>query len=248
MNKIVLPLLMVLSGTALAAETGQSPAPRTADDELLNYSVGYQIGEDFKRQSMPGKPEALSQGLMDALSGKQPTVNRVEMTRVLADFKKKMVESQVLTEKQEAKARIQAADEVFAKNKADPSVVKLPSGVQYRVLQDGKGTPPKAGEVVTMKYQASILGGYVFDQTGDKTKEYEVDKLIKGWSEAMLLMQPGAKWEVFIPASLGYKGHTPLRDRPIKLEVELVSAGPAKPGSAEPSTEEQAPHSGHHPG
>jgi FKBP-type peptidyl-prolyl cis-trans isomerase FklB len=247
MNTRLISLLAAVIGTAVAADGPSQPKP--SDKDLLNYSVGYQIGEDFKRQKMDGKPEALSQGMLDALAGKDPTPGRVEMARVLTDFKKQMLETQAQAEKKDAMARIAAADEVFAKNKADPNVVKLPSGLQYRVINPGTGQPPKASDTVKMKYQASILGGNMFDKTGDDAKDFPINKLIKGWSEAMQLMSPGAKWELFIPASLAYKGHTPLRDRPIKVEVELVAvSGDAKPDEAVPEKEPKAPGHAHHDG
>lgn len=126
-----------------------------------------------------------------------------------------------------AAANQKAADEFLAENKKKEGIVTTDSGLQYKVLKKGEGESPKATSRVKVKYKGTLIDGTVFDQSGDETIEFQVDGVIKGWTEALQLMKPGATWRLFIPPKLAYgERGSPPKIGPNSLlifEVELVS-------------------------
>ena len=120
--------------------------------------------------------------------------------------------------------------EAFLKaNKQKQGVVTLPSGLQYKVLKEGTGTPPKADDVVTVNYQGSLIDGTEFDSSYRRGQPatFPVNGVIQGWVEALQLMKPGSTWELYIPANLAYgeDGAAPAigPNEVLIFKVELLS-------------------------
>jgi FKBP-type peptidyl-prolyl cis-trans isomerase FklB len=103
------------------------------------------------------------------------------------------------------KARI-AGEAYLAANGKKPGVVTLPSGLQYRVIVEGKGKMPKATSTVTIHYVGKLIDGTEFDSSVKRgaPTTYPVSGFMKGWIEALQLMKEGSKWELVIPSSLAY--------------------------------------------
>lgn len=110
----------------------------------------------------------------------------------------------------------------FEENAKKEDVVSLPSGLQYRVLNSGTGRKPKATDAVMLHYRGTTLAGQEIDSSYEGTGPVElpVNKTMPGWRQALLLMQEGAKWELFIPPGLGY---TKQRGTPYSRRGELTS-------------------------
>jgi FKBP-type peptidyl-prolyl cis-trans isomerase FklB len=90
---------------------------------------------------------------------------------------------------------------------AKPGVVKLPSGVMYRVVQagDGHGVSPIARfDIVYAEYKGWLVDGHVFDATKGQALRFEAGGVIAGWTEALMKMKTGDEWQVVIPAKSGY--------------------------------------------
>ena len=86
-------------------------------------------------------------------------------------------------------------------------MVTLPSGLQYKVITEGKGAKPTAQQEVTVKYEGHLIDGTEFDSSykrNPQTTKFRCDQVIKGWTEALTLMPVGSKWELYIPQELGY--------------------------------------------
>ena len=104
----------------------------------------------------------------------------------------------------------------------------LPSGLQYKVLAEGKGAQPKPTDQVTVNYRGTLIDGTEFDSSYKRGEPvtFPVNQVIPGWSEALPLMKTGAKWQLFVPAGLAYGEHGAGRDIPpnaaLIFEVELV--------------------------
>jgi FKBP-type peptidyl-prolyl cis-trans isomerase len=94
----------------------------------------------------------------------------------------------------------------FADLAALPDVVKLPSGVFYRVLRSGCGKSPSLNNKVTVRYHLTLLDGTVIDSSyyRKETPTFPLNSVIPGWAQAVQLMQPGAIWEIFVPYTQGY--------------------------------------------
>jgi FKBP-type peptidyl-prolyl cis-trans isomerase len=128
-----------------------------------------------------------------------------------------------------------AANAAFlAANAKKPGVVVRPDGLQYRILHNGFGIRPKPQDYVTVYYTGSLINGQVFDGTEPgMPARFKANTLISGWSEALSLMRVGDRWEVVIPAPLGYgeRGSSDGSIQPnqtLVFELELVKAVPPK--------------------
>jgi FKBP-type peptidyl-prolyl cis-trans isomerase FklB len=101
---------------------------------------------------------------------------------------------------------IQAGEAFLTANKAKPGVVTLPDGLQYKIIQEGKGPQPTDRDMVTVDYEGTLTDGSVFDSSYKRGQPatFPVSGVIAGWTEALKLMKVGSIWNVYIPASLAY--------------------------------------------
>jgi FKBP-type peptidyl-prolyl cis-trans isomerase len=97
-------------------------------------------------------------------------------------------------------------EDFLAANKKKEGVIALPSGLQYRVLKEGKGKSPKATDSVTVHYRGTLIDGTEFDSSYKRGQPatFPLSRVIRGWIEALQLMKEGTKWELFIPSNLAY--------------------------------------------
>lgn len=194
------------------------------DTAKINYSVGYQIGGDFKRQGVNMDAQALVKGIQDALKSIDPLMSEQQMRTTLIDLKKKIV---ALQQEEKKKTEIQYRDEglKFLKANAQKAdITTLPSGLQYKVLQSGKGKKPGNTDTVEVHYKGTLVDGAEFDSSLDEKEpvRFRVDSVIAGWTEALQLMREGDKWKLFLPPELGYGERGPLAHRTLIFDVELV--------------------------
>lgn len=114
------------------------------------------------------------------------------------------------------------------KNKVIDGVIETASGLQYQVLQQGKGTEhPSASSKVTVHYHGSLLDGTVFDSSVDRGEpiSFGLNQVISGWTEGVQLMVIGDKFKFFIPSKLAYGNNAAGKIAPGSLlifEVELL--------------------------
>ncbi|MEN8179847.1 MAG: FKBP-type peptidyl-prolyl cis-trans isomerase [Pseudomonadota bacterium] len=221
-------LVCILTSNVQAAEQ------TTLSDEAdrINYSIGHQIGSDFKRQKIGLDEQALEQGMQDGHTGAAPLLERKEMDATLVDLKRKI--STEMKEKATARVTARKKDEAdkrsqgaafMLENQAKEGVKTMPSRLQYKVLTPGSGRKPTADDQVTVNYQARTLSGKVFNSSDSKGKpaSFRVRSVVPGLSEALQMMQPGAKWELYLPPELAYGRQGPLAHQTIIIEVELLS-------------------------
>ena len=100
-----------------------------------------------------------------------------------------------------------AKGETYLKENAKKEGVKtLPSGLQYKVVKEGSGKSPKATDTVSVHYRGTLIDGTEFDSSIKRGEpaEFPVNRVIKGWTEALQLMKEGDKWMLYIPSHLAY--------------------------------------------
>jgi FKBP-type peptidyl-prolyl cis-trans isomerase FklB len=118
--------------------------------------------------------------------------------------------------------------EFLAANKKKKGVVTLKSGLQYQVIKQGTGKTPKATDRVKTHYHGTSIDGTVFDSSVQRKMPatFPVNRVIKGWIEALQLMKVGSKWKLFIPSELAYgrRGSPPkiAPDSVLIFEIELL--------------------------
>lgn len=221
----VLTILLV-SGTCMA---GNIPAPKEETGKI-NYSVGYQIGGDFKRQKVGLDAEALLQGIRDALGEEKPLLSSEEMRTVLVGLKKR-IDTDSMERKKAASERLRGEGREFlAMNAGKEGVITLQSGLQYKVIKEGTGKKPTLKDRVTVNYRATRIDGQEFDSSDrdGKPTTIPLSGVIPGWKEALPLMKEGARWQLFIPSDLAFGERGPLADRAVIYEIELIAVKPGQ--------------------
>lgn len=201
------------------------------DVDKINYSVGYQIGGDFKSQEVELNPDALVQGIRDALYNTTPLLSRDQMNETLVELKRKILAEQLAQDKKAAAENRKASSAFLAENAKQKGVTVLPDGVQYKILKEGTGKKPTLKDEVNIHYRITRVDGKEIGSTygGDKPKSYPVAKAIPGLKEVMLLMPEGSKWQIVLPTSVASGGRDPLDDMGVMIyEMELLSVIPAK--------------------
>jgi len=176
------------------------------EDERISYSVGYQMGGDFKNQKLNIQPETFLKGIQDALAATQPAMSEQEMRQTLIDLKTK-VEAQQREEKLAMTEKNRESGKAFLESNAKKEGVKtVQSGLQYKVLTEGDGEPPKATDTVTVHYRGTLIDGTEFDSSYSRNQPatFALNRVIPGWTEGLQLMKPGAKLMLFIPPELAY--------------------------------------------
>lgn len=204
--------------------------------EKISYSIGYDIGKSLSRDSIKINHDQLMRGIMDAMlaDSTKRLLNDVEMKKAIEDFQKDMQAKQQAKMMQQQKDLQMVGEKNKAEgpkfleaNKAKPGVITLPSGVQYRIIKEGKGAKPKSDELVNMHLVGKFIDGKEFDNTYSRGPvDLPVSGLIKGWAEVLPLMPEGSKWEVVIPSELAYgeqgAGATIPPNSVLVFEMELL--------------------------
>jgi FKBP-type peptidyl-prolyl cis-trans isomerase FklB len=228
--------LHVISATLLlmtiAAGCTAEEAVVKLDDakQRISYTIGLNIGKDFKTQDVDIDTAALLAGVRDGIAGSAPRLNEEQMKAEIKSFREGMVAKQEAKQKSVAEKNKKEGAEFLAKNAKEAGVTVTKSGLQYKVLKEGTGAIPKKESVVSVHYRGTLIDGTVFDSSYDRKEPLTlpVGGVIPGWTEALTMMKEGSKWQLYIPAELGYgeEGAPPVigPHATLLFEVELLSA------------------------
>jgi len=234
--KMRLMTIWIIGLAAALAQAADKPEFKDAR-EKNSYSVGANWGNSLKKQEVDVDLEVLIRGLREAFVG-QSALSDEQIRESMMALNKEIRAKQEEKRKQQGEKNKQEGEKFLAENKTKPGVVALPSGLQYKVLTDGSGESPKPGDVVTVNYRGTLIDGTEFDSSYKRGQPatFSVTGVIKGWTEALEQMKPGAKWQLFIPSDLAYgergSGPTIGPNATLQFEVELVSSKPAAPAPA----------------
>lgn len=222
---VAIVVLVVFSGFADAQDR---PVLKT-DKDKVSYSIGLDIGTNFKRQSVDLDQKALAAGIADGLSGGKPLLTEDEVRKVLAQFQQQMAAKAQAMAQQLADKNQKEGEAFLAENKKKKGVITLPSGLQYRVITAGTGKIPKATDTVTTHYRGTLIDGTEFDSSYKRGEpaSFPVNGVVKGWTEALQLMKVGSKWQLVIPSNLAYgpqgAGQVIGPNATLIFEIELLS-------------------------
>jgi len=220
-------LCVVLLATQVVAAEKQE---LKTQKEKISYVVGLEMAANLKKNMIDVDVDTFVRGVTDALSGAKPLMTEEEMKETIMalqmDLQAKQQElAKVLGEKNKKEG-----EAFLEENKKKQGVITMPSGLQYKILKDGKGKSPKATDTVTVNYMGAMIDGTEFDSTykrGEAATLPVGGGMIKGWSEALQLMKEGSKWQLFIPSDLAYgergAGGVIGPNSVLIFEVELIS-------------------------
>jgi FKBP-type peptidyl-prolyl cis-trans isomerase len=267
MKRTRITLLAILLSSALfsfgeeanptASPASGSPANTALKDDKdkVSYSLGVDIGRTLQRLQLDLNQDALSKGMTDVLGNKSMSMTDQELQQTLQAFQQKMMQKQqeAMSKKQEQMKAVAEKNKADGKKFLDDNAKKTdikttPSGLQYKVIKEGKGDKPKDTDIVETNYRGTTIDGKEFDSSAKHGSSFSfpVNGVIKGWSEALKMMPVGSKWELYVPSDLAYGdegyGEDIAPGSTLVFEVELLgikkNAGNTAPGA------EQQPENG----
>ena len=197
------------------------------DKGKLSYAVGWDIGEDIQRRGAEFDVETIIAAIRDSAAGNDPQVPAEEMVALLTELQQKVRQEQAEAFQKLADDNQNAADEFLEQNKSKNGIVVLPSGVQYRIIEEGEGTRPGMEDTVRVHYRGSKINGHEFDSSFARgvPEEFPVNTVLRGWQEVLPLMKIGATWQIFVPPELafGARGNPPVGpNEALMFDLKLV--------------------------
>ena len=229
--KNLISIFIVLLMIAISCTSSEKllETPQLTDYmDTVSYSVGVDIGKSFRLQEMEINPNVMARGLSDAFSNKETAITDEEIQSTLINFRQEFQQKQRELAQRKAQEAAVAEEAYLAESASKEGVVSLPSGLQYKVITPGDGPSPLTTDKVKVHYKGSLADGTIFDSSYDRGQptSFTVSGVIKGWTEALLLMQVGSKWELTIPSKLGYgargSGGKIPPNSTLLFEVELL--------------------------
>jgi FKBP-type peptidyl-prolyl cis-trans isomerase FklB len=227
-----LALGILLWGAAVhAQDSAASPdaASGKLDKNKLSYAIGYQIGSQFANGDPDIDIPTLQRAIQDAYSKKRPSVSMQDMHDQLQRLDQQMHSAAMAEFKRIAEANARKSADYMDRNRQQPGVIQLPSGIQYAVIKKGDGqASPTVTSMVTVNYRGMLVDGTEFDSTWARGApvHFEVDKVIPGWQDVIPRMHVGDRWKVVIPPQLAYGAHGALPrigpNEALVFEIELL--------------------------
>ena len=198
-----------------------------SDKGKLSYAVGWDIGEDIQRRGAEFDVDTIIAAIRDSAAGRDPQVPAEEMVAMLTELQQKVRQEQAEAFQKLADDNQKAADDFLAKNKSKNGIVVLPSGVQYRIIEEGEGARPGMEDTVKVHYRGSKTDGHEFDSSFARgvPEEFPVNTVLRGWQEVLPLMKTGATWQIFVPPELafGARGNPPVGpNEALMFDLKLV--------------------------
>ena len=186
-----------------------------ADSSELAYNKGVEFGRMVKAtaERLSGfvyendsvgtlNTAVMLKGIIDGFEGK------VDVATAQTSFQDKMAAIENAKLLEEFGPNKEAGEQFLAENAKKEGVVTTESGLQYKILVEGKGALPTDSTIVKVHYEGRLIDGTVFDSSAKRNEAFEVNmkypSVIQGWVEALKLMPTGSKWEVYIPQALAY--------------------------------------------
>jgi FKBP-type peptidyl-prolyl cis-trans isomerase FklB len=225
---IAAAVLSVVSVTAFAADDVQL----ASQEDKLSYTIGVDLGTNFKAQEIEINTDILLRGIQDALQEKTLLLSDEEMDTTLQQFQEELLAKRAERFEELAKENETAGSKFLAANKSKKGVKITDSGLQYRVIKAGSGKLPADTDVVTVEYTGKLIDGTVFDSSerSGQPATFTLSQIIPGWQEALQMMKEGGEWEVFIPAELAYGsgGFGVIGpNETLIFDIKLISVEPA---------------------
>lgn len=195
-------LAAALSAPAAYAQTVELKT----EEQKLSYGVGVNVARNIARQGLQIDADIFAAAVKDVLSGGKIKMTDEEIREVLVAMQLRIRMNADKKRKSSGAGNKVAGEKFLAANKKKTGVVTTSSGLQYKIIREGKGKSPGRGDRVTVHYRGTLISGEEFDSSYKRGKpaEFGVTKVIAGWTEILQLMKPGGKRIVYIPPNLAY--------------------------------------------
>jgi FKBP-type peptidyl-prolyl cis-trans isomerase FklB len=214
-------LSIALISTLLATAQDHKHYDLKTQTDSLSYALGMNVASSLKQNGFDSlRLEVFLQAMEDVMVKNHVVMDATTSNNTVNAYVKQKKEAVV-------KAAKEKEVEFLTKNAQRKDVKVLPSGLQYRVLQQGTGPKPVDGQKVTTHYKGTLLDGTVFDSSIDRGQPatFGLNGVIRGWTEILKMMPVGSKYEVFIPFDLAYGERAMGKIQPYStliFEIELL--------------------------
>jgi FKBP-type peptidyl-prolyl cis-trans isomerase FkpA len=220
LNKILLLSTLCLSTSLFAAETNVTKE---------SYAVGYELGKNISKSLNTLKNNGVEYDVAIILDGIRAKImdNSILTEKELNSYLKSVNAKMKLAHEKSQTSKISKNEKILKDLAANTKVITTKSGLQYEIINKGKGEKPLRSNTVKVHYKGSFLNGKEFDSSYKRNKpaEFPVTGVIKGWTEVLQLMPLGSKYKITIPPNIAY-GESGNRTIPpntiLQFEIELI--------------------------
>ncbi|MGI6638964.1 MAG: FKBP-type peptidyl-prolyl cis-trans isomerase [Desulfobulbus sp.] len=194
--------VFLLAGAAFAADK----ASMQTEEQKFSYAMGLSLGKYFKELEENFDLNLVQQGIKDGYGDAKPLLTDEEAQEIQQNFAKRQHDKQVQKTVVMIQKNRKAADDFLAANKGKDGVQTTASGLQYKIVKEGKGAKPKPEDMVRVHYKGRTLDNEEFDSSYKRNEpaEFMVSQVIPGWQEALPLMSVGSTFELYLPPDLAY--------------------------------------------
>ena len=198
------------------------------------YAIGVQIGSNLLNDSLMVDVDVLKAGVYDALYEDNTQLTQQQIAKVMKNLQARIQAKQKQAFEAKAQESLKKSQEFLAENKTKEGIQTTESGLQYKVLKEGTGKSPSPQDTVEVHYEGKLIDGTVFDSSYERGEpiEFQLSRVIKGWTEGVTLMKEGAKYILYIPPDLGYgqrgAGEQIGPNEALIFEVELLDVKEAQ--------------------
>lgn len=208
MSKIGILLLMALIAVAFSQDkkTKAADSARLSNyQDSISYVLGRDVGSQLKKFDTNIHINQFVMGMEHAMSGVKSQIDSLKADSIRQAFAAKVQEKVIKDEQALAEKNKKVSDDFLALNKKKQGVVTSKSGLQYKILEKGKGPKPTMNDSVMLTYKGMFIDSTIFDSTTTmQPVPLNLQKTIPGLSEGLQLMSEGAHYQFFIPPELGY--------------------------------------------
>ena len=223
----LIPFASVLVATTVLS-TAMAAAPLESLDQRLSYIMGANLAAQFKRDDIKLDVDALKLGFDEITNDKEHSLSDEDKQKTIAEIRKLSTENQAKKAAEQSASNVKAGKEYLEANAKKEGVVVTKSGLQYKEITKGDGAIPKATDKVKVHYKGTLIDGTEFDSSYKRGQPatFPVTGVIKGWIEALQLMNVGDKFQLAIPSELAYgkrgSGAKIGPDTTLLFDVELI--------------------------
>lgn len=247
--KRVLLMAVCLIVLATPAMTEENKEGLKTQKDKVSYLIGVDMGRRMKaeleKQSINYDAAVVAKAIRDVLSGGKMLLTDDELQTVRTALQEELQAKNRERTKEITEKNKKEGPAFLAANAKKEGVKTTATGLQYKVLTQGKGRMPQKTDTVTVNYRGTFIDGTEFDSSTRRGKPatFSLDQVIAGWSEALMLMNEGSKWQIVVPPSIGYgpvgtPGGSIGPHAVLIFEIELlaIGGGPRADGQSIPGT------------
>ncbi len=200
-------------------------------DKKLSYALGYQQALNEKDSMHSLDLKAFYEGFKAGYIDKKPLFSEAEMNIALENYYLNAKKKTLKDLEEKANINLKLANKFLTQNKTKIGVHTTKSGLQYEVISVGKGGSPTLTDTVKVSYEGKLIDGRIFDSSYEQGRiaEFQMDEVIKGFTEGLKLMKKGARYKLYIPPELGYGENSNTGIEPNSLMIFTIELIDFKP-------------------